>query len=350
MKIGIVGDVHWSKYSSIIRNRGYKYSARLENCIRSVQWAEDLMEENNCSLVVYLGDFFDKCDLSAEEVTALNDIHWNKLPHRFLVGNHEMGINDLKISSAHLFNLLDSRIDDFRVIDQPVDQTITQGNERCNLFYLPYVLEENRENLDYYLPKDVDDLIIFSHNDIKGIQMGPIISPFGFEQEEINNSCKLFINGHIHNGSKISDKIINVGNLTGQNFSEDATKYFHSILILDTETNACAVYDNPHAFNFFKFDATDTDIYNKIKSYVTSSSNPVMTVKIKEGQKGEYEQLLENTVAHRLIIQPEIKHDDKNEEALESLSINHLEKFREYILHELGNSDSVEEELGYIIN
>ena len=71
MKILIVGDVHWSTYSSIVRSRGKKYSTRLENLINSVNWAERIADEENCDRIIYLGDFFDKADLTAEEITAL---------------------------------------------------------------------------------------------------------------------------------------------------------------------------------------------------------------------------------------------------------------------------------------
>lgn len=351
MKIGIVGDIHWSKYSSIVRSRGTKYSTRLENCIKSVQWAEDTIKECNCDLTVYLGDFFDKSELSAEEITALGEIVWNDTPHRFLVGNHEMGINDLKLSSSHLFNLLSDSINDFDVVDFPRHQVVTKGDNKQNILYLPYILEEQRESLDYYIPSDIDNLIIFSHNDIKGIQMGAIISPSGFSQDEISNNCNLFINGHIHNGSKINDKIINIGNLTGQNFSEDATKYNHSIIILDTITMQCAVYDNPYAFNFYKFDVTiGEDQYRKIESIVNNAVNPVITIKLLSSQKDVYDKLLSKTIAHRMIVQPEFVHNDNNKEALETLSINHLEKFKEYILDELGNNDDVINELKAVIN
>ena len=57
-KLFVYGDVHWSTYSSIIRSRGEQYSTRLENLIRSVNWAEALAEKYNCETVICLGDFF----------------------------------------------------------------------------------------------------------------------------------------------------------------------------------------------------------------------------------------------------------------------------------------------------
>ena len=157
MKIGVVGDVHWSKYSSIVRSRGNKYSTRLENCIKSINWAEEVTK--HCDLIVYLGDFFDKSDLSAEELSALNDLIWNDVPHKFLVGNHEMGLNDLSFSSSHTFNLHDN----FEVIDEP---TYLEQNNIC---FIPYILESDRKPFSKYIENK--DSIVFSHNDIKGITM-----------------------------------------------------------------------------------------------------------------------------------------------------------------------------------
>lgn len=50
----------------------------------------------------------------------------------------------------------------------------------------------------------------------------------------------------------MADRVINVGNLTGQNFSEDAKKYSHGCIIFDTNTGECNLYENPYAFNFYK--------------------------------------------------------------------------------------------------
>ena len=46
MKICCFGDTHWSEYSSILRSMGEKYSTRLENLIKSVNWVFDIALEN----------------------------------------------------------------------------------------------------------------------------------------------------------------------------------------------------------------------------------------------------------------------------------------------------------------
>ena len=185
MKIGIVGDVHWSKYSSIVRMRGEKYSYRLENCIKSINWAEEITKD--CDRVVYLGDFFDSSELNSEELTALKEIKWNDVPHAFLVGNHELGLNDLSFSSAHLFN--------FKGGNPAIDKPSYSCYGNTEIYYLPYIVN-NSGNIEDYLSKPVDGYkrIIFSHNDIAGIQMGKYVSKSGFTIESIEANCDLFIN------------------------------------------------------------------------------------------------------------------------------------------------------------
>lgn len=351
MKILVVGDVHWSQYSSILRKRGVKYSYRLENLIKSINWAEDIAKQNGCKMIVYLGDFFDKPNLNAEEISALDDIQWSDIEHYFLVGNHESGMSNLEFNSASIFRLNNSF-----VVQNPVAMDNPYSMSDCpeELVFLPYIMESDRESLNEYMYDTNNKRIVFSHNDLKGIQMGKFISKEGFSIEEIQDNCDLFLNGHLHNGAKVADKIINVGNLTGQNFSEDAFTYDHSVVLLDTETLQCAVYENPYALNFYKLDLTNADIdyINDISSKL--KRNSILTVKCNEKDldylykrfNGKYEDDIVpfncNVIESRFIVQSNISKIDNKQE---TLTINHLDSFKEYMINLLGNSDVVLEEL-----
>ena len=345
MKIGIVGDIHWSRYSSILRQRGDKYSVRLENCIKSINWAEKLFEQVKCDNVVYLGDFFDSSELNSEEITAIKDIEWNCIEHHFLVGNHEMGINDLSYSSSHLFNYIHMGANSS--ISYIEDKPITSIYNDIDLVYIPYILEENRKPLIEYMTDNSHKKIVFSHNDIAGIQMGKFISKNGFTIEEIKNNCDLFINGHLHNGAKVDDGIINVGNLTGQNFSEDAFTYDHCAMILDTDTMRIEVYENPYAINFYKIDTT-TQKFN----IEELKNNAIVTIKTTQEEQYKYKQILDDSdkvITSRLIIAPSDNTNTTNN-CKEILAVNHLDKFSEYVLNTLGTSDVVKQELGEVLS
>ena len=45
--------------------------------------------------------------------------------------------------------------------------------------------------------------------------MGQFKSTEGYNVQDIDANCDLFINGHLHNGEKITKKIINIGNISG---------------------------------------------------------------------------------------------------------------------------------------
>lgn len=340
MKIGIVGDIHWSRYSSIVRLRGKKYSYRLENCIQSINWAEALLHD--CDKVVYLGDFFDSAELNSEEITAMKEIIWNSVPHYFLVGNHELGINDLSYSSSHVFSYIN-----LKELPVVVDSVRSEHIGNISLHFIPYLLTDDKSSISSYL--DIvpgNKNIIFSHNDIAGIQLGKYLSTKGFNIEDIQNNCDLFLNGHLHNGTKVAERVINIGNLTGQNFSEDAFKYDHCAFILDTDTLQCAVYENPYAINFYKINVCDTDV-----ALSDLKQNAVVTLKTRENTYDDYKYKLDNAdnvLTSRIIIVPDNTENTTHNQH-EIISINHLDKFKEYVLSTLGNSEVVKEELDEVL-
>ena len=350
MKIGIIGDLHWCQYSSIIRKRGEKYSLRLENCIHSVNWAEELTSQLGCEFNVYMGDFFDRADLNSEEISALKEIKWNNLDKYFLVGNHEIGSSNLQINSTKLFELFDNYLftsdytKPFHVIDSPYNIGVGLPNE-CEIIILPYILENNRKSIKEYFNSKAFKKILLMHNDLKGVQLGKIKSTQGFSIEEIEENFDLCINGHLHNGGKISKRIINVGNLTGQNFSEDAHRYDHVIFILDTDTLNIDVYENPYAFNFYKEDWADGIPFNNI-----FKDNAVITVQTIDENYEEVKQFINNNkniIESRILIKPNI--EENQDINYEDLSIDHYKEFENYILSHIDASEITKEEISYIL-
>ena len=85
MKIMIHSDNHWNEKSSIVNSFGYKYSKRLEQLIKSINWAFDTAKAHGCKATICCGDFFDKPNLTQQELTALQEIKWpNDLTNYFL--------------------------------------------------------------------------------------------------------------------------------------------------------------------------------------------------------------------------------------------------------------------------
>lgn len=341
MKILLYSDNHWSQYSSIVRKRGKKYSLRLENQVQSINWAHSLAKQLQCSTIFCLGDFFDKSELNSEEITALREIDWpSDIPYYFIVGNHEMGNHNHQFSSMKVFNLLDKSI----VIDTPRRLDICD----LEIYVLPYITEDDRKPLKNYISEKTDKKrIILSHNDLKGIQInGAFVSKTGFDIEEIESSCDLFINGHLHNGYQVSKKVINIGNLTGQNFSENANKYPHVIFVLDTETLRVDVYENPYALNFYKLEIDE----NNLDSIDNVKNNSIVTIKCLDNI---YDNVKSRVLSNKNILESRIiinrvqsEYSNITEDNL--ISLDHLQEFRNYILETLGQNEIIEEELSEV--
>lgn len=347
MNILLAGDVHWSSYSSIVRRRGQKYSKRLENLINSVNWIEEQAEYKQCDMVIYCGDFFDRPELNAEELTALQEIIWApNCKHVMLIGNHEGLTHDLSLSSTHLFNL----IPNVQVIDKPTLETYFG----FRIMYLPYILEKDRLTIREYIknglrenPWETQELkynIVVSHNDIK-MQYGMFESKEGFELDDINTIGQWFFNGHLHNCGKLGNRAYNLGNVTGQNFSEDAFTYKHQIYIFNTDGQELEAIENPYAFNFYKIDMINDNDYDFSKL----KNNAVLTVKCPEHLVSEVRESLYNSNNVKefkiiSIIDNKTKSKEENDVNVFEM-VNHLDAFITYVKDNLEPSDIMLSEL-----
>lgn len=341
MKVLLYTDVHMSKTSSIIRGIGKDYSLRLENIIKSVNWAEDEAIARGCQAVICLGDFFDRPEASAQELTALRDIRWNNLPHMFIVGNHEADAASLKYSSTKALEN-----NGFEVISKVVTKTI--GNTQIT--FIPYMYEDIRKPLkEYQTDRDnTKKQIYLSHNDISGIQYGCFLTKDGFSIDEIEENCDLFLNGHIHNGQWLNKKktILNLGNLTGKDANEDAFKYYHNVAILDTDTLEVELVENPYAFNFYKLEVNKPEDINLLDK---TKDNAAIIVKCNDKyleELGVHIATMFNVVASRVITTHEMV--DLATGSVEEISIagvDHLDQFRKFCLEHIGDTEIVRAEL-----
>ena len=219
----------------------------------------------------------------------------------------------------------------------------------CDLCFLPYVTECDRKDLEEYFGKRDPNRfrVILSHNDIRGLQLGPVVSKTGFSVEEIEANCDLFLNGHLHNGQAITTKVINLGNLTGKDFGEDAFRHTHCIAVLDTSARSLTYIENPHAYNFYKIDInTEIDIVqlNRLKY------NAVVSIKCNQALVEEVKRIIaahDNIIESRIILNRQ--YNAENTETTElDLSVDHLTRFIECCRASIENSQLLEEELSEI--
>ena len=342
MKCLIYTDPHFCERYSIVNSYGDNFTTRLENQIKSLNWAENLAKERGCQYVICAGDFFDKPQLTDQELTALREIEWAPFcVHYFLVGNHESEESDLHFSSA---KALEGKnrfvISEPRLFKEP-------GFE---LAFLPYIVESERKTAeDYFEALSDTPRLLVSHNDLFGIQMGPVESKVGFKPTDLEKICTLCVNGHLHNGVKVTEKVINLGNLTGKDFGEDAFKYKHNVMIIDTDTFKYELVENPYAFNFYKLEiseAKDFEKFGKLKG------NAILSIKcidklVKQARE-ELVKIADKVLDSRIIT---VRQPSDNEEAIDisDLTMDHLTKFYEICHEKIENSKILEEELAEVL-
>ena len=338
MKILVYADPHYCESSSIIRLSGNKYSKRIENVIQSINFVNELAVKENCQLICCLGDFFDSSVLNAHEISGLQDINW-KGDHIFITGNHELGIIHSKYSTSDIFSMIPHA----EVIRKPA----AYEYNNFNLILLPYMFNTTGQSLSKYILNNGKKNIVLGHCDIKGIQLGAYKTTGGFDLEDIEKYTDLFINGHLHNSSYLNKNktIINLGNLTGLNFSEDAFKYKHYVGIIDTNTCSLQLVENPHAFKFYKIDATNMSTECAIRRISSLPKNSVITVKTTSTELRDKIDKLDNILTYRLVIQANNTLTENKATVNNKISVDYLADFKKSVIDRLGNTKLVLSEL-----
>jgi len=334
----IYSDCHFSQYSSILRSMGEKYSTRLHNLINSISWAERLADQYECDGVINLGDFFDRPDLTPMEITALQDVYFSNRPHVVITGNHDANISNLEFSSVQIFKSTKARI-----ITEPVSEDIT---DKVSFHYIPYLTEDKKKPLRDFLCGDKKKIVL-SHNEIAGLQYGKFISQTGFGVNEILENCTLFINGHLHNGCIINNRIVLVGNLTGQNFNEDASRYEHYAYVLTVNDDGSIDLDphvNPYAFNFYKLYINKPE---DLKVFSSLKNNSVLSISCNNKLLPKIDSLIRSTdkiIEYRLVT---IYSNSNNsqDEIVDFKVEDHLQQFIDYVQTKIPPSEILSEEL-----
>ena len=344
MKIGIFTDVHWSTTTSILRSKEGKYTTRLNLLIKGMNWANELFAEKGCKFNICAGDFFDKSSCTDEELSAVKEVVWIQ-PTLFIVGNHESSRAGLEVSST---KALASDKSVGRLPSNIIEKPTLLETDEYQIYLLPYVVESDRKPLKEYLSffDPNKKHIIFSHNDLRDVQYGAYLNTTGFSLSEIEEVADLYLNGHIHNGQWITEKILNLGSMTAQNFTNDSNVYKYGVWILDTDTLKLEFFENPYSLNFYKFDINKK---KDMEALDTIKSNAILSVKCYEPLKDELKlKLLENSniLLSRITYFNDIVIEDGEECTL--VKSDHLEQFKNYILENLGTTNIIKEELNEV--
>lgn len=341
MKILLFTDVHWSKTSSIIRDHGNNYTTRLEHLIKGMNWVNELAQQENCDFMICAGDMMDKSSCTDMEITSIKDIKWNDKKCYFLCGNHESSVSDLRYSSLKLLESNNHFI---------IDKTFNLDFEDCQIHFIPYVVESERLSIDNYIT-NVDKSkkqIIISHNDIMGIKYGGFESKVGFSIDEIEKYSDLYLNGHLHNTSWITNKILNLGSLSAHNFTNNSLMYKYGAWILDTNTLKMTFYENPYAFKFYSFEIDRPELIELLDS---TENNAVISIKCSTdlvNQVKEKVSTKNNILTYRITTMANTLSSTKVDR-VEDFTMNHLEKFVQCVKEKIGTNAIIDFELNEVI-
>lgn len=359
-KILIYSDNHFCASSSILRGQGTKYSLRLENQIKTMSWLNETAVKHGCIGMFCAGDFFDRADLNAQEITALGEIDFSVLPNYFIVGNHELGRGDCSFSSTHTF----LQNNNCEVFTNPA----VLGFNDTLVYILPYTLQNDARPIKTYfspIDKNYKHKILIMHNDIKGIQLGRYITENGFDKEDLSSSFDLVVNGHIHNQNWVTSNVLNIGNITGQNFSEDAFKYKHQAMIIDLDTLEYELITNPYALNFYKIDWSNDPGIDVINEISKKMSNAVLSLKVSEkdseylryrfdpNNKNEELERIHcpkncNILCTRIVVDHTTSDSIPNI-SVKTLQLDHVKEFQQFVINNMEYNDIVKSELQEIL-
>ena len=208
-----------------------------------------------------------------------------------------------------------------------------------------------KQELNEYFPPKKPGVrrLLISHNDLFGIQMGVAVSTLGFKPTDLADIADLTVNGHLHNGQWIiKDKVLNLGNLTGKDFGEDASIYKHNVLVFDTDTWSYEFIKNPYAFNFYKLEINSEADFKKLENL---EDNAVLSIKCKANlvqAVREAISALKNIIETRIVITHDIL-TDSSEVNIADLTVDHYVKFAECCREKLENTPVLEAELNEIL-
>lgn len=341
----LIGDLHISadraRYSLLkVKPRENDYSMRfcprLAHLYETIKWIDNKPCGGLFKKIVQLGDIVSKATLDAEELSMISEVGCITEEWTCIRGNHGLGINNHDSDSA-------VRLKEIIRRPQWLVEEDWESGKFYNLVYLPYVLEKDRKPLSEYLEgMDISlPTLILNHNDIKGMDYGGYIEKNGWSIEELEDWGDLIICGHIHNQQWLTDKILIVGNVDGENLTEDYRLHPHGIWRLDegafldgVEPKQCMEFiENPYAMKFANVEIKKEEDIAKIKA--ESDDRTILAITVPESLADKAQDLIDNHLAGGKKI---VKSDGKRKKTVDKIVLeNHIDKFKRCAIAEFGD-------------
>lgn len=258
---------HGTHRFSHITDEGYTIR-ELEH-LSCAQTLIDICNKEDIDRIVFCGDLYQAVgdNLSTQTQSAVCEFveKISKIkPLDMLVGNHDLsGTTNFK--AVH--KLIPFKyFNNVTVYDSPV--------EKDGIVYMPYCTSDEYATTVLENIKDKKNKVVFSHLELKGINLGNGIETTHGVPLDLLSQFKMTIQGHYHGSSSYGPNIKVIGSTQRLSF-KDPGKSRNNIIIYDTETNKVErrSFNCPDWLTFTDDNINDiltTDLNNYVKVEVSS--------------------------------------------------------------------------------
>ena len=258
---------HGTHRFSHITDEGYTIR-ELEH-LSCAQTLIDICNKEDIDRIVFCGDLYQAVgdNLSTQTQSAVCEFveKISKIkPLDMLVGNHDLsGTTNFK--AVH--KLIPFKyFNNVTVYDSPV--------EKDGIVYMPYCTSDEYATTVLENIKDKKNKVVFSHLELKGINLGNGIETTHGVPLALLSQFKMTIQGHYHGSSSYGPNIKVIGSTQRLSF-KDPGKSRNNIIIYDTETNKVErrSFNCPDWLTFTDDNIDDiltTDLNNYVKVEVSS--------------------------------------------------------------------------------
>lgn len=258
---------HGTHRFSHITDEGYTIR-ELEH-LSCAQTLIDICNKEDIDRIVFCGDLYQVVgdNLSTQTQSAVCEFveKISKIkPLDMLVGNHDLsGTTNFK--SVH--KLIPFKyFNNVTVYDSPV--------EKDGIVYMPYCTSDEYATTVLENIKDKKNKVVFSHLELKGINLGNGIETTHGVPLDLLSQFKMTIQGHYHGSSSYGPNIKVIGSTQRLSF-KDPGKSRNNIIIYDTATNKIErrSFNCPDWLTFTDDNIDDiltTDLNNYVKVEVSS--------------------------------------------------------------------------------
>lgn len=231
MRLLCFSDIHFHHTHRFSHITSEGYTVRELEHLSCAQDIINICQTENIDKIVFVGDLFGPVgdNISTQTLSAVCefvDLLSKIKPLIMIVGNHDLSAST-NFKAVH--KLIPFKyFNNVTVYDTPVEEN--------NIVYMPYLTSDEYATTVLENIKDKKNKIVFSHLELKGINLGNGIETTHGVPLDLLAQFKMTIQGHYHGSSSYGPNIKVIGSTQRLSF-KDPGKSRDNIIIYDTETN-----------------------------------------------------------------------------------------------------------------